>query len=474
MKTKRNHVFVSYSHKDRKWLNRLKVHLRPLVREGDVDLWDDSRIQPGSNWRSEIQQAIDKASVAVLLISADFLASDFVHENELPPLLEKAKNEGASIIPIIVSPCRFIETKNISQFQAVNDASQPLTSQSETKQEKVFLELSKHIEKAFSEIGLSEIENKVRNSSGEREIAAENFPVPSAENSYKTFTHISHISQSVISKIMELAKSENPLTGISTGYRELDYLTSGFQPSELILVAAKPYMGLSAFGLSIALNVAILENRTVAFFSMELAKQKIVLQMICAEARVDVERLSTGYLTREEWGRVAHAHQTLEESAIFISDGNEFSVQEMQVELRKILKEQKNLNLIIVDNLQHIVSPQKTEVRHSEASQLPLELKGLAKEFKVPIMVLCQLPSSDGISYQNRPTLFDLRKVGSIEQFADVSILIHREDFYRPTEENAGIAEIIVMKDHAGLTRTFKLAFLREFNRFENYFEKEV
>ena len=472
MKTKRNHVFVSYSHKDRKWLNRLKVHLRPLVRESDVDLWDDSRIQSGSNWRNEIQQAIDKANVAILLISADFLASDFVHENELPPLLEKAKNDGAIIIPIVVSPCRFIETKNISQFQAINDASQPLTSQSETKQEKVFLELSKQIEKVLSEIMLDEIENEVRNLNGKKEITNEISHPLSIENNSKAFGHISPISQSIIFKIMDFAKTGSSLTGLSKGFRDLDGLTSGLQSSELILVAAKPYMGLSAFGISIALNAAILENSTIAYFSMESAKEKIVMQMIGSEARADVERFSTGYMTRDEWGRISQSLQTFEDSAIFINDENELSIQEMQIELRKLLMEQKKLDLVIVDNLQHITSSKKPEANNYEFSQLPLELKGIAKEFKVPIMVLCQLPSSDGIAFHNRPTLFDLRKLGSIEKFADVSILIHREDFYRPTDENAGIAEIIVTKNHNGSTQSFKLAFLREFNRFDNYFEE--
>lgn len=471
MKTKRNHVFVSFSHKDRKWLNRLKVHLRPLVREGDVDLWDDSRIQSGSNWRDEIQQAIDKATVAVLLVSADFLASDFVYENELPPLLEKAKNDGAKIIPIIVSPCRFIETKNISQFQAINDASQPLTAQSVTKQEKVFWELSNHIEQAFSKITLAEVEKEVRNLSGEKEAINDSSHVLSIESNSKEFSHISPISQAVVEEIMESAKNVKLLTGLSTGFRQLDMVTSGLQPSELILVAAKPYMGLSAFGLTIALNAAVYENGLIAFFSMGLAKEKIVNLMICAEARVDADRLNAGYITREEWGRVTQTLQTFEESAIFVNDKNELSIQEIQDELRKLLTEQKKLDLVIVDNLQHISTLQKTETNNYEISQLPLELKGLAKEFKVPIIVLCQLPSSDEIAFYNCPTLFDLRKLGSIEQFADVSILIHREDFYRPTDENAGIAEIIVTKNHNGATHSFKLAFLREFNRFDNYFE---
>lgn len=150
VKNKKNKVFVSYSHKDKKWLKQLQTHLRPLVRSDEIDLWDDTRIQSGSIWREEIQTAINDAKVAVLLVSAAFLASDFIHNDELAPLLKKAKDEGTLILPIIISPCRFNETKNISQFQAVNDPAKPLAAQSSTKQDEIFLDLSRRIERAFS------------------------------------------------------------------------------------------------------------------------------------------------------------------------------------------------------------------------------------------------------------------------------------------------------------------------------------
>ncbi|MEJ7862395.1 MAG: DnaB-like helicase C-terminal domain-containing protein [Pyrinomonadaceae bacterium] len=467
---KRNHVFVSYSHKDEKWLERLRVHLRPLTREHKLDLWDDSRIQPSSNWRSEIQLAIDKASVAILFISADFLASDFVHENELPPLLKKAENDGLLIFPVIISPCRFAETKNISQFQAINDPSRPLISQGTTKREKVFWELSKHIEKSFFEIIPEEVENEVSDLGGEKEIINENPNAVATEVDSQEFTHISPISVSVINKIMESAKKEIALTGLSTGLRELDYFTSGLQPSELILIAAKPYMGLSAFAQTIALNSAVYENRTIALFSIASAKEKIVNQMICGEARVDGSRLNNAYITRAEWVRVSQALQTLEESQIFIDDRHELSIQQMQVVLRKLLTDQKKLDLVIVDDLQYLTASQKTKANYCETSQLTYELKGLAKEFKIPVIALCQLPPDSGLRYKARPMLSDLSELGSIEQFVDVSILIHREEFYHPTDENKGIAEIEVTKHGSGIAEMISFAFIKEFNRFENYF----
>ena len=146
----RNQVFVSYSHADaKKWLNRLQTHLKPLEREGKLQLWDDTKIKPGADWRNEIQRALDSAKVAVLLISADFLASDFIDKNELPPLLAAAENDGATILSVILSPCRFNETKSLSRFQAVNAPSKPLAEMPRAAQEKVFYQVSKAVEDAL-------------------------------------------------------------------------------------------------------------------------------------------------------------------------------------------------------------------------------------------------------------------------------------------------------------------------------------
>lgn len=471
MKAKRNYVFVSYSHNDsKKSLDRLRVHLRPLIKEGEIDLWDDSRIKPGSNWREEIQKAIDKASVAILLVSANFLASDFINDNELPPLLEKAKKDGAIIIPVIVSPCRFIETKNISQFQSINDPAQPLDSQSSTKREKVFMEVSNHISRIFAKLEQNDEESEISDLIQENEIINIKSHPLSIEDTEGEFTHISRISIPVISQITDMAKSEYGLLGISTGFRDLDQIISGLQPGELILVAAKPYMGLSAFGLSIALNTAIFENSTIAFFSMQMPKEKFVRQMICAEARVDEHRFSTAYLTRDEWTRIQEGLQTLEEIKIFIDDRNELTIHEIQVTLRKFLTEQKKLDLVIIDNLQHIHTSQNTVLSNQDVWQIPRGLKEIAREFQIPVVLLCPLPMSGNIPIHNRPTLFDLKDAGSIKEFADVSLLIHRAEIYSNTEENKGIANILVVKNDDGSSGIINLAFLNEFNRFENYF----
>ncbi len=188
MQIDRTHIFVSYSHKDIKWLKRLQIHLSPLAREGKLDLWDDTLIRSGSNWRSEIENAVNKASVAILLISADFLASDFINENELPPLLEKAKNDGAIILPLIVSPCRFAETTNVSKFQAVNNPAQPLSSQTKTIQEKTFLKLSKDVEEILKN-------SKEKN-------------LPKDSNKQEGFFHVMPVAEELLQKYRTKLKVE--------------------------------------------------------------------------------------------------------------------------------------------------------------------------------------------------------------------------------------------------------------------------
>jgi cell division protein FtsZ len=171
MGNQRNKVFISYSHRDRDWLDRLSIHLKPLIRDNSIELWDDTKIVVGSKWKDEIQKAINESSIAILLISANFLASDFITQNELPPLLEKAQSDGVIILPLIVSPCRFIQTKSISQFQAINDPTKPLIGVSLVDQENILLDVTKAVDAAlahFSKVNIQIIADKSRNSIDEK------------------------------------------------------------------------------------------------------------------------------------------------------------------------------------------------------------------------------------------------------------------------------------------------------------------
>ncbi|MEP7037915.1 MAG: replicative DNA helicase, partial [Acidobacteriota bacterium] len=225
-----------------------------------------------------------------------------------------------------------------------------------------------------------------------------------------------------------------------------------------------------ALCLTLAQNAAIQEKAVVAVFSLEMSKEQLVMRMLSSEAKVDAHRFRTGYLTREEWGRLAGAIGTLSEASIFIDDTAGISVLEMRAKTRRLVAEQKRLDLVVVDYLQLMSGSGRIESRQQEVSKISRELKGLAKELNVPVVALSQLSRAPEARNPPRPMMSDLRESGSIEQDADVVAFIYREEYYKPSEENAGLSEILISKQRNGPTGIVKLAFLKEFTRFENYF----
>jgi replicative DNA helicase len=292
------------------------------------------------------------------------------------------------------------------------------------------------------------------------------------ERAKQGFSHIKPIAEVVLAKVQEFAKRDShALTGLSTGFRDLDTMTSGFQRSDLIIVAARPSMGKTALALNIAENAAILEGAVVAVFSLEMSKEQLVMRMLSSEARVDAQRFRNGFLTKDEWGRLAGAIGVLSEAKLFIDDTPGISPLEMRAKARRLVAEQKRLDLIVVDYMQLMTgSGKRNENRQQEVSQISRELKGLAKELNVPVIALSQLSRAPEARNPPRPQMSDLRESGSIEQDADLVTFIYRDEYYKPDEENQGVAELLISKQRNGPTGTVKLAFLKEFTRFENYF----
>src|SRR6478609_3977450 len=291
------------------------------------------------------------------------------------------------------------------------------------------------------------------------------------ERTRKGFHHIEPVARDVLQRVTELAKGEShALTGLATGFREFDAKTSGLQKTDLIIIAARPSMGKTALCLTIAQNAAVLENAVVAVFSLEMSKEQLVMRMLSSEARIDAHRFRSGHLMREEWARLAGGIESLSKAKIFIDDTAGLSVLEMRAKARRLAAEQKKLDLIVVDYLQLMSAGGRNESRQQEVSKISRELKALAKELNVPVVALSQLSRAPEARNPPKPLMSDLRESGSIEQDADVVAFIYREDYYHETDENKGMAELIISKQRNGPTGTVKLAFLKEFTRFENYF----
>ncbi len=257
------------------------------------------------------------------------------------------------------------------------------------------------------------------------------------------------------------------LTGLSTGYRQLDQLTSGLQPSELIILAARPSMGKTALALNIAENVALGERRAVAIFSLEMSKESLLLRLLSARARLDAHKFRSGLLGREDWKKMAATLAELAEAPLWIDDTGSTTVMEIGAKARR-LKHDKGLDLVIVDYLQLLTARGKFSNRNEEVASLSRGLKSLAKELKVPVLVLSQLTRAPERE-DRRPQLADLRESGAIEQDADVVLFIHRPNFYRPElpEEERRKAELIIAKQRNGPTDRLHFVFFERFTRFE-------
>jgi replicative DNA helicase len=289
----------------------------------------------------------------------------------------------------------------------------------------------------------------------------------------QSFSRIAPVADRVLARVTEHSKGEGTgITGLSTGFRELDEMTSGFQRTDLIIVAGRPSMGKTALCLTLAQNAALYSKAVVAVFSLEMSKEQLVTRMLSSEAHINAHRFRTGHLMTKEWERLTGAIATLSEAKMFIDDTPGISALEIRAKCRRLAAEQKQLDLIVIDYLQLMGSGsgRRNENRQQEVSQISRELKALAKELDVPVVALSQLSRAPEARSPPKPLMSDLRESGSIEQDADVVAFIYREDYYKETEENKGLAELIVSKQRNGPTGTVKLAFLKEFTRFENYF----
>jgi len=294
------------------------------------------------------------------------------------------------------------------------------------------------------------------------------------------FQHISPIMHEAFEKIERFHQRKGTVTGAPTGFTKLDELTSGFQNSELIIVAGRPSMGKTAFSLNIARHTAIEAKIPVGFFSLEMSNQQLALRLLCAEARVDAHGVRTGRLAEDEWQKLSMHAGALTEAPIYIDDTPGLSVLELRAKARR-LKREKDIGMIVIDYLQLMQGPKNAESRQQEISTISRSLKGLAKELDVPIVALSQLSRAVEIrGGERRPMLSDLRESGAIEQDADVVLFVYRPEFYMKDEEvemkqMQGKAEIIIGKQRNGPVGTIHLVFVKKWAMFENLaFEEEV
>lgn len=304
------------------------------------------------------------------------------------------------------------------------------------------------------------------------EAAEQNIMKVSEKRNRDGLIHISDVLNENIDKIDQLYQNDEQITGLSTGYGALDQMTAGLHPDELMILAARPGVGKTAFALNIAQNIGTKTDETVAIFSLEMSAQQLVNRMLCSEGSILAGNLRTGQLTEDEWRSLIVATGSLSQANIYIDDTPGIRVSEIRARARRLKQETGKLGLIVIDYLQ-LIEGTGRENRQQEVSEISRQLKKISKELEVPVLALSQLSRSVESRQDKRPILSDLRESGSIEQDADIVSFLYREDYYRDedgdeVEDDNNIIEVIIEKNRSGARGTVNLLFIKEYNKFSS------
>ncbi|MCT4618075.1 MAG: replicative DNA helicase [Marinisporobacter sp.] len=299
------------------------------------------------------------------------------------------------------------------------------------------------------------------------DLAEKNIFDISQKKSQEGFTGIREVLLEAFDQIDSLYKNKGGITGLTTGFVDIDRKTSGLQRSDLILIAARPSMGKTAFSINVAQNAAIKTDASVAIFSLEMSKEQLVQRMLSSESHIEIQKIRTGGLTEDEWPKLAKAMGPLAQAKIFIDDTPGITVMEMKAKCRR-LKMEQGLDLVLIDYLQLMSGDGRSESRQQEISNISRSLKGLAREMDCPVIALSQLSRAPELRADHRPILSDLRESGAIEQDADIVMFLYRDEYYHDDSEKKNIGEVIIAKQRNGSTGTVELAWLGPFTKFAN------
>lgn len=293
------------------------------------------------------------------------------------------------------------------------------------------------------------------------------FRLVQTRNGSEEFVPMKRIVVDVIGEIEEASRNKGRINGLPTGFLDLDYMLTGLHPGELLLVAARPSMGKTAFVLNIAHYVAVKKNQPVVIFSLEMSKEQLVNRMLAMDSMVDAQSLKTGELNDSEWDKIMESTEIIAKAPIFIDDNSSITIAELRSKCRK-LKQTQNIGLIVIDYLQLMNASRPVESRQQFISDVSRSLKALARELRVPVIALSQLNRAVDARPDHKPVLADLRESGAIEQDADVVMFIYRDEYYNKETEKPGIAEIIVAKQRNGSTGSVDLVWLGKYTKFSN------
>ena len=473
-------LFIIYAHEDQLGLLELKAHLRPLEQRGDLVIWYDGEILPGQDWNMVIKNQLETADIILLFISKYFFNSEYIEKKELKDALQRHREGKVIIIPIIVKPCVWDAHPAIGTFQVLPKDAKPVSSWKDIDEawENVsrgvlrIIEQRKHtFNERFNQDVLKHIETHVHRPYSLEDKELLDVKQVATDRNYKDIGHL--VTQML--RTIESGSENDILTGIPSGFFDLDHLTSGWQPSDLIIIAARPGMGKSSIMLNLAINAANNFGKATAIFSLQMSSRQLMNHITSFESNIEISKLLNGRLEDYEWQILQTAIEQFLLLPIYIDDTTSINIFELRARCRQ-LKVEQNIQLIIIDHLQLITSGTEGNSRpnrQEEIADITRGLKNMARELNIPVIVLSEL--NRGVETRGgnkRPQLSDLCEVGSIDHDADLVMFIYRPEFYQILEDEMGqslkgIAELIVAKNRYGALNTIKLKFDR-FASFTN------
>ncbi len=424
-------IFCCYARTDQSLLNALKRHLFPLERQGLITLWNDTDISPGANWEKEIEKHLNSAQIILLLVSPDFIASEYCYSKEMLRAMERHEAGEAHVVPIILRPVLW-ENTPFGQLQALPTDAKPLSGHTWHNLDEALFDVAKGIRNVVQ--GFLQEQQK---------------PLMQEQPSLDLSTYFE-------------AKA------IPTGFEDLDHLIGGLQRSDLVIIGAPPSTGKTSFALSIALNVAIKHAHPLGIISLEMNKERLEQRLIFMEAEVDQQHLRMGRIKDEEWERLVYAIGSLSDASICIYDSAHLTISQLRKQAQELVNE-GNVDLIIVDYVDLIQAEaiqKQYENERQDFREISRCLKVLARELNVPIVALIQLPRIQGTRQSKVPRLSDID--AAFENDADIVMFIYRDDMYNPETERMNIADIIVAKHRNGPLGQVSLYFFPRTGRFRD------
>lgn len=426
-------LFYSYCHEDKAYCDELTKHLSVLKREGAISEWYDRKIEPGKNWEKEINQNLKASDVILLLISSDFVASDYCYCKEMEEALRMHDANQARIVPIIIRPVDW-SSAPFAALQFLPEDAVPVSAWD--NRDEAWLNVVEGIRKVV-----------------------DNFKINTGRTSRNKFVSSEEILKKELKRFESIYENENYFGGLMTGYKDLDMATDGIHDSDLFVLASRPSMGRSDFSINIIKNIAIDREIPVAYFSMALSSDHIMRRLLSLTSYIKLDDLVKGELGELELVSYLDAVAKVSKASLFIMDSLSLSVEDIKKNLT-CLKKEHDIQLIVIDSLQHIRCENRNDILPE--FQIINSLKNIIKEFKTPILATSQVLESTESRFNKRPTFFDMGSWSVLEEEADIFAFLYRDEVYDVNTYDKGIMEVIISKNRYGANISLILGYIDE------------